>query len=147
MATCTKCGEREAGKQRWCSRCRKGRTPGGEQEGERSRGENATLSVDPAYAGFNVSVDRVPESNSVRRRKAIQKGECPHCAVLLAEVARLRLLVPEIEMLRLDVGRLKGELAEARKGVWPVKEPVYEGRIGKNCGGPGRCGKVGCAHP
>ena len=72
------------------------------------------MTADSAYTGFNVVVDRVPESNSVRRRKAIQKGECPHCAVLLAEVARLRLLVPEMERLRLDQARLKQELSEAR---------------------------------
>jgi len=41
--------------------------------------------------------------------------------VVLAEVQRLRLLIPELERLRLDVARLKTELSEARKAAGDLK--------------------------
>ena len=68
-------------------------------------------------------------------------------------------------MLRLDVERLKGELAGARKDEMPAEVDFRGGVRGKYagpatanpvtrvipadavCGGPGRCGKLLCAHP
>lgn len=67
---CTKCGERAPSSgQRWCSRCRKGRTPKG------NAGENA-----PGNGG-NVT----PGENAVPRVRA-----CPNCQVLADEVAALK---------------------------------------------------------
>ena len=85
--------------QRWCSRCRKGK---GRTPGENAQGENA--SPGDLKSGSEI-ITPADLGHAIR---------CPQCAVLLAEVAALRLLVPEMERLQLDQARLKQELSEAR---------------------------------
>ena len=141
MATCAKCGEREcSGKQRWCSRCRKGK---GNRENEHHAGrENAVLPENASRENASLHGDRA----------------CPACGPLIASMAA------ELERLRLDVGRLKTELSEARKAAGDLKvvdvpraprpsapvalkAPERTTFPERRCAGPGRCASSACVHP
>ena len=77
----------------------------------------------------------VPESNSRLRRKAIQKGACPQCAVLTAEVTALKT----------HLAKAHGAGA-AGKRTTPTRSEPTPTRPLTTCGGRGRCQRLGCEH-
>ena len=142
---CRKCGERErAGKHAWCRECQ--------------------AAVRKARRVSNVSNE---VSNEVSNASNVSNGEQAAQPGKLARAHDHAACHRELEMLRLDVERLKGELAQARMESSTVKvvrveaplRPEPAGVIGPvratgratpqrpECAGPGRCARLRCPHP
>lgn len=157
---CRKCGkEPRSGTQRWGKACI------GESV-KRSREKNGTKNVD-AKNVVPSSADRGPASPESLRRSGGAKGRITSPARHDHATCHR-----ELAMLRLDVERLKGELSVARLATREAGERVMttlwssdeaRGRViptreqaaaafakmpaDATCGGPGRCGRIGCGHP